>query len=169
MSVSVQQADFDIGAEIKALTDGQGDIGAVVSFTGLVRDLVEDANVDGKADRQPPTLSAITLEHYPAMTVPALRAIEAEAMARWPVRRVRIIHRFGTLHIGENIVLVLTASAHRQAAFEAANFIMDYLKVRAPFWKKETRANDVSTWVEAREHDARSAAQWQSRPHKDGR
>ncbi|MBB5516911.1 molybdopterin synthase catalytic subunit [Rubricella aquisinus] len=148
MSVSVQTEDFDIGAEMAALTHGRTDIGAVVSFTGLVRDM---------GGGRP--ITAMELEHYPGMTERALSAIVAEAEARWPLQGVRVIHRFGPLAPGAQIVLVLTASPHRQAAFEAAEFIMDYLKTRAPFWKKETGA-DGGAWVDAREEDDAAEARW---------
>lgn len=142
--VSVQSADFDIGAEIDALASS-GDIGAVVSFTGLVRD------TGG--------VSEMELEHYPGMTEAALEAIAAEATQRWPLAGVRIIHRFGPLQPQDRIVLVLTASRHRAAAFEAAEFIMDYLKTCAPFWKKETTP-DGAKWVDARETDDAAEARW---------
>ena len=148
MSVSVQTADFDIAAETEALTAGRADIGAVVSFTGLVRDTAAGEKI-----------TAMTLEHYPGMTEAALEEIEAEARARWPLQGVRIIHRHGPLAPGERIVLVLTASPHRQAAFEAAAFLMDYLKTRAPFWKKEETGTGAR-WVDARDSDDEAAARW---------
>lgn len=147
MRVSVQEADFDVGAEIKALSHGKHDIGAVVSFTGLVRDVG-----DG--------LSAMTLEHYPGMTETALEEIADAAEARWPLSGVRIIHRYGPLEPGAQIVLVLAASAHRQAAFEASEFLMDYLKSRAPFWKKETGMDGQGAWVDARETDESALTRW---------
>ena len=148
MTVSVQTADFDIAAEIEALTRGDLDIGAVVSFTGLVR---ETAGAGA--------ISAMELEHYPGMTERALEGIVAEARRRWPLQGVRVIHRHGPLAPGDRIVLVLTASRHRQAAFEAAAFLMDYLKTRAPFWKKETSATGAH-WVDARETDDEAAERW---------
>jgi len=148
MSVSVRREDFDVGAEIRALTDGDRGIGAVVSFTGLVREMQRDG-----------AISSMDLEHYPGMTERALEAIEAEARDRWPLQGVRIVHRFGSLAPGDRIVLVLTASRHRQAAFEAAEFLMDYLKTRAPFWKRETGPGGTA-WVDAREGDASAAARW---------
>lgn len=151
VSVSVQTADFDIAAEIDALVGGDRDIGAVVSFTGLVREMA-GAGV----------ISAMELEHYPGMTERALEAIVDEAQARWPLQGVRVIHRHGPLAPGDRIVVVLTASRHREAAFEAAAFLMDYLKTRAPFWKKETGPTGPR-WVEARETDDRAAERW-----KDG-
>lgn len=143
MSVSVQAADFDIGAEMAALTNGRADIGALVSFTGLVREV---AGGGGMA-----------LEHYPGMTEKALASIEAEALARWELQACRIIHRFGPLEPAAQIVLVITASPHRQAAFEAAEFIMDFLKSRAPFWKKEVGQG----WVDARDSDEEALSRWQ--------
>ncbi len=148
MSVSVQTADFDVAAEIEALVGGDRDVGAVVSFTGLVREMTGEG-----------AIMAMELEHYPGMTERALEAIVAEARARWPLQGVRVIHRHGTLAPGDRIVLVLTASRHREAAFEAAAFLMDYLKTRAPFWKKETGAAGPR-WVDAREADDRAAERW---------
>jgi molybdopterin synthase catalytic subunit len=146
MAVRVQREDFDLGAELAALRAGRTDIGALVSFTGLVRDR------DG-------SLTGFELEHYPAMTERALAAIEAEAQTRWPLQASLIIHRFGPLSPGEQIMMVATASAHRQAAFEAAEFLMDYLKSRAPFWKKETTAEGAA-WVDARETDEAALERW---------
>ncbi|MEO0730889.1 MAG: molybdenum cofactor biosynthesis protein MoaE, partial [Pseudomonadota bacterium] len=127
MSVRVQTDDFDVATETAKLTAGRTDIGAVVTFTGTVR-----GTSDGTA------LSAMELEHYPGMTERELEAVEAEAHKRWPLLGTRIVHRVGVLEPGANIVLVIAASAHRRAAFEATEFLMDYLKTRAPFWKKET-------------------------------
>jgi len=149
MSVSVQREDFDIAAETARLTESDPDIGAVVSFTGLVRRSTPDGPI-----------TAMELEHYPGMTERALEAIVAEATARWPLQGVRVIHRYGPLEPGARIVLVLTASRHRQAAFEAAEFLMDYLKTRAPFWKKEAGPQSAS-WVDARDSDDSSASRWQ--------
>lgn len=149
MGVRVQTADFDVGAEIAALTDGRTDIGAVVTFTGTVR---------GTAHGEP--ISAITLEHYPGMTEAELERIETQACARWPLQATTIVHRIGRLAPGENIVLVVTASAHRKAAFEAAEFLMDYLKTDAPFWKKEDLAGGASHWVDAREADTSARDRW---------
>lgn len=144
--IRVQQEDFDIGTEVAQLRAGRTDIGAIVSFTGAVRD-------------QGGTIEQMTLEHYPGMTEAELQRIEAEAHARWPLQASLIVHRFGTLKPGDNIVLVITASEHRDAAFEAAKFLMDYLKTRAPFWKRETGPRG-STWVEARSEDGDAAAGW---------
>jgi molybdopterin synthase catalytic subunit len=144
--IRVQQEDFDIGAEIAKLRAGRTDIGAIVSFTGTVR------NQDG-------AVTELALEHYPGMTEAELQRIEAEASARWPLQASLIVHRYGTLKPGDNIVLVITASEHRDAAFDAAKFVMDYLKTRAPFWKRES-GPDGTRWVAAREVDDVSAAGW---------
>ncbi len=149
MAVRVQAGDFDIGAEVAGLVAGDTDIGAVVTFTGTVRG---DANGE--------SIVAMELEHYPGMTEAELERIEAEATARWPLQRSLVIHRYGPLAPGENIVLVVTASRHRQAAFEAAAFLMDFLKTRAPFWKKETRADGSGGWVDARVTDDDALARW---------
>jgi molybdopterin synthase catalytic subunit len=147
MAVRVQREDFDLAAEVAALTAGRREVGAIVTFTGTVR-----------ADEG--RIKAITLEHYPGMTEAELERIEAEANARWPLQASLIVHRVGELAVGDNIVLVVTASTHRQAAFEAAGFLMDYLKTRAPFWKKETAGSGESTWVEARCSDEAAAGRW---------
>ena len=147
----VQTSDFDIGAEIAALKKDRTDIGAIVSFTGTVRD-------------QSGAITELTLEHYPGMTEKELEKIEQQAHARWPLQASLIVHRFGTLKPGDNIVLVITASEHREAAFEAARFLMDYLKTNAPFWKRERRP-DGAKWVEAKTEDDAAAASW--RPRKD--
>lgn len=148
MSVSVQSEAFDVAAEMAALTADDRDIGAVVSFTGLVREMTEAG-----------AIQTMELEHYPGMTEQALEDIVTQARARWPLQGVRLIHRFGPMEPGEGIVLVLTASRHRQAAFEAAEFLMDYLKTKAPFWKKESGAHGA-TWVDARESDDAATARW---------
>ncbi len=155
MSVRVQREDFDPGAELAALTRGRTDVGALVSFTGLVRASVADPAEPGRAL----ALEAFELEHYPSMTGRALEAIEAEACARWPLQASLIVHRFGPLAPGERIMMIATASPHRQAAFAAAEFLMDYLKSRAPFWKKETTSAG-SHWVDAREADAAALERW---------
>ncbi len=149
MSVRVQREDFDVGAEVKALTAGRTDIGAVVTFTGVVR-----------SENAGSSLEAMTLEHYPGMTEAELQRVEAEAAGRWPLQASLIVHRVGRLVPGDNIVLVVTASAHRQAAFDAAAFLMDYLKTRAPFWKKETGADGAERWVDARDSDEAAAERW---------
>ncbi|WP_430436723.1 molybdenum cofactor biosynthesis protein MoaE [Oceanibaculum nanhaiense] len=150
--IRVQREDFDIGAEIAALTDGNRAIGGVASFVGLVRDMAGNASI-----------GAMTLEHYPGMTEKALAKIEAEAQERWPLQASLIIHRYGRLEPGDRIVLVVTASAHRQAAFESAMFLMDYLKTKAPFWKLE-ETGDSAQWVDARESDDHALNRW-AQPH----
>lgn len=151
MAVRLQREDFDIGAEIAALTMGRTDIGAVVSFAGLCRE------TEGE-DR----LVSLTLEHYPAMAQAELERIEAEARRRWPLLATQIIHRHGRLIPGERIVLVIAAARHRAAAFDAASFLMDFLKTRAPFWKKaETLAG--TAWVEDKDADQAAADRWQRR------
>jgi len=149
VSVRVQTEDFDVGAETEKVIGGRRDIGAIVTFTGRVR---------GSDDGRP--VAALTLEHYPEMTEAEMARIEAEAAARWPLQGVAIVHRVGELKAGDNIVLVVVAALHRQAAFEAAGFIMDYLKTRAPFWKKETGPTGESRWVEARDEDDSAADRW---------
>ena len=145
-SVAVQEADFDLSGEMAALTATSTEIGAVVSFTGLVRG-------------SPETVSTMELEHYPGMTEQALSEILDEARARWPLDGARIVHRVGPLAPGAQIVLVLTASRHRRAAFEAAEFLMDFLKTRAPFWKRE-HGPDGAKWVDARDSDGAAAERW---------
>lgn len=148
MSVSVQEADFDVGAEIAALSAGRPEVGAVATFVGLVRDISEGSAV-----------SAMTLEHYPGMTEQALEDIVAEAESRWTLFAVRVIHRFGPLLPGDRIVLVAVAGAHRGEAFAACEFIMDYLKTRAPFWKREETPAGAR-WVDARDSDDSAASRW---------
>lgn len=150
--IRVQTEDFDIGAEVRRLTAGRTDLGAIVTFTGTVRDTAK-----GKP------ITSMTLEHYPGMTELELERIEAEAQARWPLDASLIIHRVGPMAPGENIVLVVTASAHRHAAFEAAEFLMDYLKTQAPFWKSETGADGRAHWVDARESDDAALARWRQK------
>ena len=147
--IRVQQEDFDVGAEIAKLTAGRSDIGAIVTFTGTVRD-------------QNGAVAAMTLEHYPGMTERELSRIEAEAHARWTLQASLIVHRTGTLQPGDNIVLVVTASEHRDAAFEAAKFLMDYLKTSAPFWKREDGPGGTR-WVEASASDDDAATRWKKR------
>jgi molybdopterin synthase catalytic subunit len=151
--IRVQAGDFDPGAELAAFGAGNGTIGGICMFLGLVRDFLGD-QPDGAAK-----VRAMSLEHYPGMTEKQLAAIEAEARARWPLEEVLIIHRFGRLEPGERIVLVATASAHREAAFDSCHFLIDWLKTRAPFWKQEhTEAGDV--WVEAKASDDAAADRW---------
>jgi len=149
MAVRVQREDFDVGAEIAALTAGRTDLGGVATFLGLVRDMAGNERI-----------SAMSLEHYPGMTEKMLAEIEAEARTRWPLDATLIIHRHGRLEPGDRIVLVATASAHRKAALESCEFLIDWLKTKAPFWKlEETGAG--ARWVAARESDDRAAARWQ--------
>jgi molybdopterin synthase catalytic subunit len=144
-TIRVQTADFDSGAECEKLAAGRTAVGAVVSFTGLVR---------GDAG-----LTALGLEHYPGMTEREIARHVEQAESRWPLLGVTVIHRIGRLAPGERIVFVGVAGAHRAAAFEAAQFLMDYLKTRAPFWKQEYRGTDAE-WIEARESDANAAIRW---------
>jgi molybdopterin synthase catalytic subunit len=148
VTIRIQQADFDIAQEISALTKGRTDVGAVVSFSGICR------GTEGSE-----TIAALTLEHYPGMAEAEIARHAETAMSRWPLTGLSVIHRVGRIVPGENIVLVLTASRHRQAAFQAAEFLMDYLKANAPFWKREEGA-DGTSWVEARHHDDAAAARW---------
>ncbi len=148
MTVRVQQEDFDIGAEIEVLTEGNHRIGGIATFMGVVRDMAGDQ----------PT-SAMTLEHYPGMTEKKLAEIEAEARERWPLEASLIIHRFGRLEPGERIVLVITAAPSRGPALEACEFLIDWLKTKAPFWKLEETA-DGDQWVDARETDGQAAERW---------
>lgn len=156
MSVSVQEADFDAGAEIAALSAGREDVGAVASFVGLVR---ADKTAESKVGAGDTAVRAMTLEHYPGMTEKALAAIVAEARGRWDIYGVRVIHRVGRLLPGDRIVFVAVSSAHRGEAFAACEFIMDYLKTRAPFWKKE-ETPEGGRWVDARESDDHAAGRW---------
>lgn len=155
MTVRIQAADFDVAAESKKLAETSGNVGAIVTFTGLCRD------EDGR-------LAALELEHYPGMAEAAIQSIVDEANARWILDGVTVIHRIGKIEPGANIVLVVTASRHRRAAFEAAEFLMDYLKTRAPFWKKEhvasmsTETGD-SGWVSAKEEDDEATARWRDK------
>ena len=148
VTIRIQEADFDIGQEIAALTKSQTDVGAVVTFSGICR---------GSENGEP--IAALTLEHYPGMAEAEIKRHADEAMARWPLTGLTIIHRVGRITPGENIVVVLAASQHRQAAFQAAEFMMDYLKANAPFWKREESPKGTS-WIEARGHDETAAARW---------
>ena len=147
--VSVQAADFSVSDEYEFLAEGSQS-GAVVTFIGKVRDMNLGDNVTG-----------LSLEHYPGMTEKALLDICDQAESRWPLLKLRVIHRIGDLDIGDQIVLVGVSSAHRGAAFEACEFIMDYLKTKAPFWKKE-RTTETTRWVESRGSDAKAAERWKS-------
>ncbi|OAF16233.1 molybdenum cofactor biosynthesis protein MoaE [Bradyrhizobium neotropicale] len=148
VTIRIQETDFDVAHEIAGLTKGRTDIGAVVSFSGICR-----------GDEDSARISALTLEHYPGMAEEEIGRHVDEATSRWPLDGVTIIHRVGRITPGENIVLVVTASQHRQAAFEAAEFLMDYLKTSAPFWKKEESAAGTG-WVEAHARDDEAAARW---------
>ena len=150
-TVRVQQEDFDPGDEIEALSVNDVSIGGIASFVGTVR---------GSDDGEP--VSAMTLEHYPGMTERALEEIVDEAEERWPLKGVTVIHRYGRLEPGDRIVLVVTASAHRQAAFDACAFLMDWLKTKAPFWKLEEKPSGAE-WVDARDTDDAAAARWGAR------
>jgi len=150
LDVRVEAQDFEAAVEVARLTAGRADVGAVVTFTGLCRD-------EGGA------LAALELEHYPVMAEEEIRRVAAEASARWPVMGLTVIHRYGRIPPGGNIVLVVATSAHRQAAFDAASYLMDFLKTRAPFWKKEHRRDGASGgWVDAREADDAAAARWKA-------
>ena len=148
VTIRIQEADFDIGREIALLANGRTDIGAVVTFSGICR---------GSENGEP--IAALTLEHYPGMAEAEIRRHADEAMSRWPLTGLTVVHRVGRIAPGENIVLVLAASAHRQAAFQAAEFMMDYLKANAPFWKREESTKGAS-WIDARDHDDTAAARW---------
>lgn len=149
MPVRVQTADFDVSTELAALRAGRAQVGAVACFVGTVRDVNAGTGV-----------STMTLEHYPGMTEKALEDIEQEALGRWPLDASLIIHRYGRLEPGEDIVLVIAASAHREAAFEACHFLIDWLKTKAPFWKLEENEAGAS-WVAAKESDDAAAARWE--------
>lgn len=153
MTVRVQRESFELGAELAALTAGNHAVGGLASFVGLVRDFQS-------AERRDEGLSAMTLEHYPGMTEKMLERIEAEANERWELEASLIVHRYGRMEPGEPIVLVACASAHRQAALEACQFLIDWLKTRAPFWKVEETAGGEGRWVDARESDEAAAARW---------
>ena len=146
--IAVQAEDFDVGVETRALSEGRRDVGAIVAFTGLCRD-------------EGGRLAALELEHYPGMAEEELARVAAEAEARWPLQGLTIIHRHGRIAPGAQIVLVATASAHRAAAFAAADFLMDYLKTKAPFWKKEWLAGGIAEgWVAAKSGDEVAAKRW---------
>jgi molybdopterin synthase catalytic subunit len=148
VTIRIQEADFDIAQEIAVLTKSRTDIGAVVTFSGICR-----GTESGDA------IAALTLEHYPGMAEAEIARHAETAASRWPLTGLTIIHRVGRIAPGENIVLVVTTSAHRQAAFAAAEFLMDYLKAHAPFWKREEGASGAA-WVEARDHDDAAAERW---------
>ncbi|MGL4473081.1 MAG: molybdopterin synthase catalytic subunit MoaE [Shewanella sp.] len=146
--IRVQQQDFDVAAEYALLANDNSD-GAVVNFIGKVRDFNDGSEV-----------SDLTLEHYPGMTEAVLNQLEADARARWPLNKVTIIHRVGTMGLGEQIVFIGVTSAHRKAAFAACEFLIDFLKTKAPFWKLEGKG-DQQQWVEARDSDEQAASMWQ--------
>jgi molybdopterin synthase catalytic subunit len=148
VTIRIQEADFDIAQEISALTKGRTDIGAVVTFSGICR---------GAEGGEP--IAALTLEHYPGMAEAEIARHAETAASRWPLTGVTVIHRVGRIKPGESIVMVVTSSAHRHAAFEAAEFLMDYLKAHAPFWKREEGAAGTN-WVDARDHDDAAAGRW---------
>lgn len=149
IKVAIQNEDFDVAREIESLTRGRGDVGALVTFTGLCRD-------------EAGTLEALELEHYPGMAEDEILRVAQQAAARWPLLGATAIHRYGKVLPGENIVLVIATSPHRRAAFEAAEYIMDYLKTRAPFWKKEHRRDgSVGEWVEAKDADDSAVERWE--------
>ena len=150
--VRLQREDFDAAAEQAALTRGRTDIGAVVTFTGICR---------GAESGEP--IAALTLEHYPGMAEAEIARHVEEAKSRWPLLGVTVIHRYGRIEPGENIVFVATASSHREAAFAAAEFLMDYLKTRAPFWK-QVEGKSGKTWIEAKMADDAAAARWDKSP-----
>jgi molybdopterin synthase catalytic subunit len=154
MPVRLQREDFDVAAEIAALTRGRTDIGAVATFTGICR---------GSDSGEP--VAAMTLEHYPGMADAEIVRHVEEARQRWPLLGVTVIHRYGRLVPGDNIVLVVTTAAHREPAFAAAAFLMDYLKTRAPFWKKE-EGPEGAKWVAAKGTDDAAAARW-GKPRRD--
>lgn len=149
-TIRIQEADFDIAREIAALTKGRGDVGAVVTFSGICR---------GSENGEP--IAALTLEHYPGMAETEIERHVAEAASRWPLIGVTVIHRYGRIQPGEDIMMVVTVSSHRAAAFEAADFLMDYLKTRAPFWKQVEKA-DGKIWVDAKAADDEAAGRWTS-------
>ena len=146
--IKLQREDFDVGAELSALSRGQHNIGGIAAFVGVVREIGSDG-----------APGAMTLEHYPGMTERKLTEIEADALTRWPLDAVLIIHRYGRLEPGDQIVLVITASAHRTAALEACQFLIDWLKTKAPFWKFEETAGG-GKWVDARSSDELATARW---------
>ncbi len=153
--IRVQREDFDLGEELRALSAGDHGIGGVASFVGLVRDMAGGEKI-----------GAMTLEHYPGMTEKMLGRIEAEALERWPLNASLIIHRYGRLEPGDQIVLVATASPHREAALESCHFLIDWLKTKAPFWKLEDTP-DGGQWVDARDSDGDAAARWVKQPAGD--
>ena len=153
--IRVQREDFDFGKEVATLSAANKGVGGVCTFVGLVREMADDSQ-----------LNAMTLEHYPGMTEKALDEIEAQAQARWPLEKVLIIHRYGRLEPGDQIVLVAASSAHRDAAFDACRFLIDWLKTKAPFWKLEESEKGES-WVEARKSDSQAQSRWLENDQED--
>jgi molybdopterin synthase catalytic subunit len=149
--IKVQTENFDVGAEIAALTSGRTDIGGIGCFVGTVRD-----NAKGASS----AITGMALEHYPGMTERSIARIVEQSEERWPLLGCTVIHRVGELRPGENIVLVIAASAHRQAALDATAFLIDWLKTKAPFWKRETFTDGAGAWVDARDDDDAAAARW---------
>jgi molybdopterin synthase catalytic subunit len=150
ISIRIQPGDFDIAAEVERVRDASADAGAIVTFSGICR------NEDGR-------LAALELEHYPGMAEAEIERIAKQAAARWPVTAITAIHRHGRIEPGQNIVLVVTASSHRQAAFDAANYLMDFLKTHAPFWKKEHSTDgEAGDWVAAKDEDDTALERWKS-------
>lgn len=154
-TIRLQREDFDAAREIAELTRGRTDVGAVVAFTGICR-----------ASEGALPVAAMTLEHYPGMAEAEIARHVEDAERRWPLLAATVIHRYGRLHPGDNIVLVVTVAAHRAEAFAAAEFLMDYLKTRAPFWKKEERSNGTA-WVDAKDADSTAADRWRQQPGKE--
>jgi molybdopterin synthase catalytic subunit len=148
MRIVVQEAPFDFGAEAEAFANGRHDMGAIVTFTGVVRDFGNGG------------LYAMEIEHYPGMTQKALEAIASEAVTRWSLGDVLVIHRYGRMEPSEKIMMVATAAPHRKDAFEAAEYLMDYLKSRAPFWKKEHATTGETNWVAAKDEDENALTRW---------
>jgi molybdopterin synthase catalytic subunit len=151
LTIRIQEDDFDLAAEVRRVRDATTDVGAIVTFSGICRD-------------EGGRLAALELEHYPGMAEAEIERIAEDAAKRWAVTAITVIHRHGAIAPGENIVLVVTASSHRQAAFEAADFLMDYLKTRAPFWKKEHAASGAGgEWVSSKDEDAAAAQRWKAK------
>ncbi len=153
IGITVQESDFDLSVEYAGVRKIAGDSGAIVTFTGLVREFYTEDSADA--------IRTLTLEHYPGMTEKSLAEIARQADEKWPLLAIRIVHRVGELKPGDQIVLVATASAHRYAAFKAAQFMMDYLKSKAPFWKKQ-KTDKSTDWVQARQTDADAIKRWRN-------
>lgn len=167
LKISIQSEDFSVDEECALLRAGNRDIGALATFSGLVREMdeaVESVESEQREEREE-KVSSLFLEHYPGMTEKSLRKIAEAADQRWPLLDITIIHRIGELQVGEQIVLVVVSSMHRQAAFAACSFIMDFLKTQAPFWKK-SRSRDSEHWVEAKQSDSQAVERWAERGEK---